>query len=114
MTDFFATPWTVAWQAPLSMDSPGKNTEMGCHFLLQGTFPTQGLNAHFLHWQAKFLHLSYQRSPSSTDQGLTKSQTESNAKKLNSSELVQSYYAGEIKMGVLGPPKWKGLKNTDG
>ena len=25
-------------------DSPGKKTEVGCHALLQGTFPTQGLN----------------------------------------------------------------------
>ena len=25
-------------------DSPGKNTGMGCHSLLQGIFPTQGLN----------------------------------------------------------------------
>ena len=24
---------------------------MGCHFLLQGIFPTQGLNLHLLHWQ---------------------------------------------------------------
>ena len=31
----FATPWTVAHQAPLSMDSPGNNTAVGCHFLLQ-------------------------------------------------------------------------------
>ena len=23
-------------------DFPGKNTEVGCHFLLQGIFPTQG------------------------------------------------------------------------
>ena len=38
------TPWTVALQAPLSMDSTGKNTGVGCHFLLQGIFPTQGLN----------------------------------------------------------------------
>ena len=30
----FATPWTVAHQAPLSMDFPGKNTGVGCHFLL--------------------------------------------------------------------------------
>ena len=40
---FFATPWTVACQAPPSMDFPGKNTGMDCHFLLQGIFPTQGL-----------------------------------------------------------------------
>ena len=25
-------------------DFPGKNTTVGCHFLLQGIFPTQGLN----------------------------------------------------------------------
>ena len=28
---------------------PGKNTRVGCHFLLQGIFPTQGLNPHLLH-----------------------------------------------------------------
>ena len=32
-------------------DSPGKNTDVGCHFLLQGIFTTQGLNPYFLHWQ---------------------------------------------------------------
>ena len=51
----FATPWTVAHQAPLSMRlrcpwvSPGKNTGVGCHFLLQGIFPTQGSNPGLLH-----------------------------------------------------------------
>ena len=30
----FETPW----------DSPGKRTGVGCHFLLQGIFPTQGSN----------------------------------------------------------------------
>ena len=30
-------------------DSPGKNTEVGCHALLQGTFPTQESNMHLLH-----------------------------------------------------------------
>ena len=32
----FMTPWTIAHQAPLYMDSLGKNTGVGCHFLLQG------------------------------------------------------------------------------
>ena len=35
-------------------DSPGRNTGVGCHFLLQGVFLTQGLNQHLLHllhWQ---------------------------------------------------------------
>ena len=30
-------------------DSPGKNTGMGCHALLQGIFPTQGWNPGLLH-----------------------------------------------------------------
>ena len=44
----FATPWTVAHQAPSPWDSPGKNTAVDCHFLLQGIFPTQGSNLHLL------------------------------------------------------------------
>ena len=37
---------------------PGKNTGLGCHFLLQGIFPTQGPNLHIscvLHWQVDSL-----------------------------------------------------------
>ena len=32
-------------------DSSGKKTGVGCHFLLQGIFPSQGLNPRLLHWQ---------------------------------------------------------------
>ena len=39
----FATLWTVAYQAPLSMGFSGKNTGVGFHALLQGIFPTLGL-----------------------------------------------------------------------
>ena len=47
----FVTPCTVAHQAPLSLGlPPGKSTAMGCHFLLQGIFPTQGSNPQFLPW----------------------------------------------------------------
>ena len=38
----FATPWTVASQAPPSQDFPSKNTRMACQFFLQGIFPSQG------------------------------------------------------------------------
>ena len=31
----FATPWTTAYQAPLSVDFPGKSTGVGCHRLLR-------------------------------------------------------------------------------
>ena len=36
----FATPWTVACQAPLSMGFSRQNTAVGCHFLLRGIFLT--------------------------------------------------------------------------
>ena len=45
---------------------PGKNTGVGCHFLLQGIFPTQGSNLHLLcllRWQVVSLPLSHQGSP---------------------------------------------------
>ena len=40
---------------------------MGCHFLLQGIFPSQGsnLNLCLLHWWASSLALSHWRSPTS-------------------------------------------------
>ena len=60
----FVTPWTVACQTPLlcPWDSPGKNTGVGCHFLLQRICLTQGSNPHllnllncmwFLYWWAR-------------------------------------------------------------
>ena len=44
----FATPWTVARQAHLSMGFPSEDTGADCHFLLQEIFPTQGSNSHLL------------------------------------------------------------------
>ena len=47
-------------------DSPGKNTGVGCHDLLQGIFRTQGLNPHFLHflhWQTGSLLLAPSGKP---------------------------------------------------
>ena len=41
----FVTPWTVACTKLLHpWDFLGKSTGVGCRFLLQGIFPTQGLN----------------------------------------------------------------------
>ena len=47
-------------------DSPGKNTGVGCHALLQGIFPTQGSNPHLLHCRQILYHLSHQGSPNGT------------------------------------------------
>jgi len=44
----FATLWTVACQATLTMRFFRKNTGVGCHFLLQRIFSTQGSNPHLL------------------------------------------------------------------
>ena len=49
-------PWGVS----------GKDTGVGCHALLQGTFLTQGSNLHFLYllpWQVDSLPLSHLGSP---------------------------------------------------
>ena len=46
-------------------DFPGKNTGVGCHFLLQGIFLTQGLNLGLLHCGQILCCLSHQGSRSS-------------------------------------------------
>ena len=49
----FLCPW----------NSPGKNTGMGCHSLLQGIFLTQASNPSLLHCRQILYHLSHQGSP---------------------------------------------------
>ena len=44
-------------------DFPGKDSGVGCHFLLQGIFPTQGLNLGLLHCRQMLYWLSYKGSP---------------------------------------------------
>ena len=58
----FATPWTVATRLLSPWNFPGKSTGMGCHFLLQGIFPTQGLNQGLPHCRQTHYHLSHQGS----------------------------------------------------
>ena len=47
MSNTFATSWTVMLLYP--WNSPGKNTGVGCHFLLQLIFSTLGSNHQLLH-----------------------------------------------------------------
>ena len=44
-------------------DSPGKNTRVGCHILLQEIFPTNGSNPGLLHFRQILYRLSHQGSP---------------------------------------------------
>ena len=46
-------------------NSPGKNTGVGCHSLLQVIFLTQGLNPYLQHCRQIPYHLNYQGSPKS-------------------------------------------------
>ena len=52
LSDLMACPW----------NSPGKNATVGCHFLLQGIFLTQGFDPALLHCRQILYHLSYQGS----------------------------------------------------
>ena len=63
----FATPWTILL---CSWNSPGKNTGVSCHALLQGIFLIQGSNLHLLcllHWQAGSLPLAPPGKPPKAD-----------------------------------------------
>ena len=67
----FATPWTVAYQAPPSMGFSSKSAGVDCYFLLQGIFPTQESNLGLPHcWQTLY-RLSHQGSPTSCEGGNT-------------------------------------------
>ena len=60
----FATPWTASLpSSSVCGDSPGKNTGVGCHALLQGIFLTQGSNAHLLYCRQILYPLSHPESP---------------------------------------------------
>ena len=68
-------PMNYSPPALLPQDFPGKNTGVGCHFLLQGILLTQGSSPCLLHWQGYSLSPSYQESPE-TDGLKTELQTE--------------------------------------
>ena len=53
-------PWTAAYQAPLSMEFPSKNTAVGYHSLFQQVFWTQRSNPGLLHRKQILYCLSYQ------------------------------------------------------
>ena len=59
----FATLGIVAHWAPGPWDSPGKNTEVGYHVVLQGVFLNQKLNPRLLQWQVGSLPLEPPKKP---------------------------------------------------
>ena len=64
----FVTTWTVACQAPLSMEFSRQEYWSGLPFPTSGVFSTQGSNPHLLrllHWQEDSLPLSHLGIPTS-------------------------------------------------
>ena len=61
--NFPQTPWTVACQVLCPWNSPGQNTGVGCHFLVQGIFPTQQSNPSLPHCRQILHCLSHQGNP---------------------------------------------------
>ena len=59
VNQLFATPWTVAHQAHLSIGFSRQQFWSGCQSLLQGIFPTQGSNPSLLYYRWILYHLSH-------------------------------------------------------
>ena len=59
----FATPWTVAHQAPPSMGFPRQEYWSGLPFLSPGDLPKLGIKPTSPAWQVDSLPLSHMRSP---------------------------------------------------
>ena len=62
----FATLWTIACQAPLSMGFPTREYWSGLPFLPPGDLPDSGIkfaSLCLLHWQANYFPLSHLGSP---------------------------------------------------
>ena len=59
----FMTPWTLALQAPLSMEFSRQQYWIGQPFFSTGIFMTQGSNPGLLHCRQILYHLSHQGSP---------------------------------------------------
>ena len=59
----FVALWTADHQATCPWDFSGKNTRVDCHFILQGIFPSQGLNSCLLRWQVGSLAPSQPGGP---------------------------------------------------
>ena len=83
-------------------DSPGKNTGVGCHALLQGIFPTQGFHRDLLHCRWILYSLSQQGSPIASWQiEGEKVEVMTNFLSLGSKIIVDGYCSHEIRIFLL-------------
>ena len=82
--------WPTKFLCP--WDFLGKNTGVGCQFLLQGIFLTQGSNPCLLHWQVDSLPLSHQGSNTNPSYNEVSPHTDQNG---HHQKNLQTINAGE-------------------
>ena len=71
-------------------DSPGKNTGVGCHFLLQGIFPTQGSNPGIKPWSPALEADTFTSEP--PGKPFTKEQTQGCQSRRESKEDLPTWF----------------------
>ena len=105
-------PWAEPTRLLWPWDFPGKNTEVGCYFLFQGIFLTQGSDPSLLNCRQTLYHLSHQGSQEVSKRGLwrkTKRKknkfvlVEQRANSANKTSVVPSYH-GYFYFEVRFPP----------
>ena len=92
-------------------DVPGKNTGVGYHFLLQGSFSTQRSNPSLLRWQADSLPVSHQGSLERKEYLLISPYPppETSERILRNSDRKKKK---ETETGIRQWPKWLGLHTS--
>ena len=95
-------------------NSPGKNTGVGSHSLLQGIFPTQGLNPGLLHCGQILYDLSHQGSPmacpaTSKPSFWLDDRVSRVWHGVNTQSLIHSIYRHFQEPALLQAPSWYGL-----
>ena len=85
----------------------GKKTGVGCHFLLQGIFPSQKLNPHLLLWQVDSLLLSPQGSPKL----IIKSYWKLCCMDVGTQVSITHFSLPNVKISAKASKDWPGLEN---
>ena len=97
-------------------DSPGKNTRVGCHALLQGMFLTQGSNAGLLHCRHIIYRWATKEAHNTSYHVLNNKYTE--GEYYNFFQLQRTYYWVPWLLGIWRRSRWghcpQGADNTIG
>ena len=103
LCSILVTPWTLAHQAPMCVGLPRQEYWVGCHFLLQRIFLTQGSNLHFLSGRRILYHLASWEASSLVVWELTASVVS------NSATLWIAACQAPLSLGFPRKTYWSGL-----